>query len=111
MALLTREEFYKLLGQALRNAREERGLSREQLAEELNDMPIDPERHLRHIAVLGILGLDLGDKSSCYCVLDAAGGVLLERKVSTTAKAMRDVFGFMPRCRIALEAGTHSSFG
>jgi len=55
MALLTREEFYKLLGQALRNAREERGLSREQLAEELNDMPIDPERHLRHIAALSII--------------------------------------------------------
>jgi transposase len=54
------------------------------------------------------IGLDLGDRSSCYCVLDAAGDVLLERKVSTTPKAMRDVFGSMPRCRIALETGTHS---
>ncbi len=55
MALLTREAFYKLLGQALRNAREERGLSREQLAEQLKQMPIDPERHLRHIAALSII--------------------------------------------------------
>jgi transcriptional regulator with XRE-family HTH domain len=55
MALLTREEFYKLLGHALRNAREERGLSREQLAEQLKQMPIDPERHLRHIAALSII--------------------------------------------------------
>jgi transcriptional regulator with XRE-family HTH domain len=55
MALLTREEFYKLLGQALRNAREERGLSREQLAEQLKQMPVDPERHLRHIAALSII--------------------------------------------------------
>ncbi|KAA6457544.1 hypothetical protein DYQ86_22200 [Acidobacteria bacterium AB60] len=55
MPFLTREEFYKLLGQALRNAREERGLSREQLAEQLKQMPIDPERHLRHIAALSII--------------------------------------------------------
>ena len=41
-------------------------------------------------------------------MLDAAGDVLLEQKVSTTPKAMRDVFGAMPRCRIALETGTHS---
>jgi|ERR1700733_14063538 len=54
------------------------------------------------------IGLDLGDRSSCYCVLDEAGDVLLEQKVSTTPKAMREVFGSMPRCRIALETGTHS---
>ena len=42
------------------------------------------------------IGLDLGDKSSCYCVLDEAGDVLLEQKVSTTPKAMRDVFGALP---------------
>jgi len=34
--------------------------------------------------------------------------VLLEQKVSTTPKAMREVFGSMPRCRIALETGMHS---
>ena len=55
MALLTREEFYKRLGQALRNLREERGLSRKQLAEQLNQMSVDPERHLRHIAALSII--------------------------------------------------------
>jgi transposase len=54
------------------------------------------------------IGLDLGDKSSYYCVLDTAGDVLLEQRVSTTPKAMRDVFGSMPSCRIALETGTHS---
>jgi transposase len=32
------------------------------------------------------IGLDLGDRSSCYCVLDEAGDVLLEQKVSTTPK-------------------------
>ena len=54
------------------------------------------------------IGLDLGDKWSYYCVLDASGDVLLEQKVSTTPKAMREVFGAMSRCRIALETGTHS---
>src|SRR5450631_371804 len=54
------------------------------------------------------IGLDLGDKSSYYCVLDEAGDVLLEQRLSTTPKAMRDVFGSMPSCRIALETGTHS---
>jgi transcriptional regulator with XRE-family HTH domain len=55
MKLLTREEFYKRLGHVLRRAREKRGLSREQLAAQLNQMPIDPERHLRHVAALSIM--------------------------------------------------------
>jgi transposase len=54
------------------------------------------------------IGLDLGDRSSWYCVLDDAGGVLLEQRLSTTPKAMKEVFGGMPRSRIALETGTHS---
>jgi transposase len=39
------------------------------------------------------IGLDLGDRSSWYCVLDEAGEVLLEQKLGTTPKAMREVFG------------------
>jgi transposase len=54
------------------------------------------------------IGLDLGDRSSWYCVLDEAGEVLLEQKVATTPKAMKEVFGGMPRSRIALETGMHS---
>ncbi len=54
------------------------------------------------------IGLDLGDRSSFYCVLDEAGDVLLEQKVSTTPKAIEEIFGAMPRSRIALETGTHS---
>jgi len=34
--------------------------------------------------------------------------VLLEQRVSTTPKAMKEVFGGMPRSRIALETGMHS---
>jgi hypothetical protein len=51
------------------------------------------------------IGLDLGDRSSWYCVLDEAGDVLLEQKLGTTPKVMKEVFGGMPRCRIALETG------
>jgi len=54
------------------------------------------------------IGLDLGDRSSWYCVLDEAGSIVLEQKLSTTPKAMKEVFGRMPRSRIALEIGTHS---
>src|SRR5450755_1167574 len=54
------------------------------------------------------IGFDLGDRSSWYCVLDETGNVLLEQRVSTTPKAMKEVFGGMPRSRIALETGTHS---
>jgi transposase len=54
------------------------------------------------------IGLDLGDRSSFYCVLDEAGDVLLEQRVSTTPKAIKEIFGAMPRSRIALETGTHS---
>src|SRR5271169_803139 len=54
------------------------------------------------------IGLDLGDRSSWYCLLGEVGEVLQEQKLSTTPKAMREVFGSMPRCRIALETGMHS---
>src|SRR6266481_10082048 len=54
------------------------------------------------------IGLDLGDRSSWYCVLNEAGEVLLEQRLATTPKAMQEVFGGMPRCRIALETGMHS---
>lgn len=54
------------------------------------------------------IGLDLGDRFSCYCVLDEAGEVILEQKLPTTPEAMRRAFEKMPRSRIALETGTHS---
>ncbi|HEX9112512.1 MAG TPA: IS110 family transposase [Terriglobales bacterium] len=54
------------------------------------------------------MGLDLGDRWSWYCVLDEAGNVVGEQRVSTSAKAMREVFGRMPHSRMALETGTHS---
>src|SRR4051794_23099522 len=54
------------------------------------------------------IGLDLGDRNSWYCVLDEAGRIQREQRVRTTAKALQEIFGTMPRSRIALEIGTHS---
>src|ERR1700681_2196079 len=54
------------------------------------------------------VGLDLGDRNSWYCVVDEAGHIQLEQRVRTHAKALQEVFGAIPRSRIALEIGTHS---
>jgi transposase len=52
--------------------------------------------------------MDLGDKTSRYCVLEEQGEAIKEGSVATTKKGMAQVFGAMKRCRIAIEVGTHS---
>ena len=54
------------------------------------------------------IGLDLGDRNSWYCVLNEAGQIQLEQRIRTSAKTLQEVFGVMPRGRVALETGTHS---
>src|SRR5258707_10419582 len=54
------------------------------------------------------IGVDLGDRWSSYCVLDEAGEILLEQKVTTTPEAMKQIFEKIPRGLIAMETGTHS---
>jgi transposase len=54
------------------------------------------------------IGLDLGDRSSRYCVLGEQGEVLSESSVPTTRKGLAQILGSKPRGRIALEVGTHS---
>ena len=54
------------------------------------------------------IGMDLGDKISRYCLLNAAGEVVKEGKLATTRSAMAQTFGAMKRCRIAIEVGGHS---
>ena len=54
------------------------------------------------------IGLDLGDRFSYYCVVDENGELVLEQKISTTAKALQAALGAVARSRIALETGTHS---
>jgi transposase len=54
------------------------------------------------------IGLDLGDRTSHYCILNEAGEVILESKLPTTPKGIEEVFSRIPRSGIALETGTHS---
>ena len=54
------------------------------------------------------IGMDLGDKTSHYYVLNSEGELVREGTVATTKKGMKQRFGSLPRCRIAMEVGTHS---
>ena len=54
------------------------------------------------------VGMDLGDKTSRYCMLDENGEVSRESSVATTKKAMTQVFATMKPFRVAIEVGTHS---
>lgn len=54
------------------------------------------------------VGLDLGDKSSEFCVLDATGAVSQTGRVQTTKLGLSRVFGQMPACRVAIEVCVHS---
>jgi transposase len=54
------------------------------------------------------IGMDLGDKTSRYCMLDNEGAVVQEGSVGSNKTAMKQVFASLMRCRIAIEVGTHS---
>jgi transposase len=54
------------------------------------------------------IGMDLGDKTSRYCLLSEEGGILREGQVATTKAGMTGTFGRIGRARIAIEVGTHS---
>jgi len=54
------------------------------------------------------LGLDLGDRSSRFCLLGADGKVLKEGHVGTTRTALRRKFAGDDPMRVVIETGTHS---
>ena len=54
------------------------------------------------------IGMDLGDRFTCYCILDEAGEVMVEQKVATTKPGIKQAFSRIPRSRVALETGAHS---
>ena len=56
------------------------------------------------------IGIDLGDRTSPYCILDEGGEVLVEGSVKTARASLRECFGRLQRSRIAIEAGTHSAW-
>jgi transposase len=67
-----------------------------------------PKAGQDRVTTTNTIGLDVGDKSSRYCVLDGEGGVQSEGSVGTTRKAVAQKFSGMKRCRVAMEVGTHS---
>jgi transposase len=54
------------------------------------------------------VGLDLGDRTSHYCILDEAGNVVSRGSAVTSEPGLQAVFGKMPTSRVALEVGSHS---
>ena len=55
-----------------------------------------------------VIGLDLGDKEKCYCILDPAGDAVGTGTLRTNEKQRRLFFECQERLRIAMEAGTQS---
>ena len=55
------------------------------------------------------VGLDVGDRFTCFCVLEQESGEVLEEgRMRTMQEALRRRFGGQPRMRIALEVGPQS---
>lgn len=54
------------------------------------------------------IGLDLGDKSSRTCEVDAAGREVKTASIVTSPKGIEAYFGERTPCRVVLEVGTHS---
>jgi len=55
-----------------------------------------------------VVGLDLGDRYSMFCVLDPEGEVVEEGRIATTKEALRRKFGGCESMLVVFEVGTHS---
>lgn len=54
------------------------------------------------------IGVDLGDRASCYCVLDEEGEVIGRGTVVMEQQPLNTLFEKFPGSVVALEVGTHS---
>lgn len=54
------------------------------------------------------VGLDLGDRVSRTCEVDALGRIVRCGSVHTTPEGIEQYFGVLPAARVVLEVGTHS---
>lgn len=57
---------------------------------------------------VAVIGLDLGDRWAQRAQLDVRGGLLREDRLPMQREALLREFSSLPRCRVVLEAGTHS---
>jgi transposase len=69
---------------------------------------LETEKPTTKQATDNVIGIDLGDRWSRYCVLDQAGIIVKEDRVRTTLEALKGTFAGMAPARMVLEAGTHS---
>ena len=54
------------------------------------------------------VGVDIGDRYSRFCVLNADSGVIEEGRIRTSPTAMQQAFCQRSSMRIVIEVGTHS---
>ncbi len=54
------------------------------------------------------IGIDVGDRFSNYCAIDACGEVIAEGRMATNRGSIELELGKVPRTIIAIEAGMHS---
>lgn len=54
------------------------------------------------------IGVDLGDRKSLVCEVDEGAEVVRESAIQTTRAGVEAYFAGRERCRVVLEAGTHS---
>jgi transposase len=79
-------------------------LVKEQSEQKLFLMKLRQEQPMRGVTV----GLDLGDRGSSWCALDADGEVIARGEVVSEKQPMELFFSRIPVSRVALEVGTHS---
>src|SRR5437764_13189356 len=53
------------------------------------------------------IGMDLGDRTSRYCIVDGNGGTVREGSDGTTKAGMTQIYGQRKQSRIGTQAGTH----
>jgi transposase len=54
------------------------------------------------------VGLDLGDRSCCWCALGADGTVMGRGEIISDLQSLEQFFGQLPASLVALEGGSHS---
>jgi hypothetical protein len=57
------------------------------------------------------IGIDLGDRTSQYCVVNAKGEVIERAAVTTTNKGMAQAIGSRRQSRVAIEVGDPFAVG
>lgn len=76
--------------------------------EELTVAKIEALRRERGAALKLTIGIDLGDRWSCYCVLDERGEVVARGMVVSEKKELEELFGQLPASVVVMEVGGHS---